>query len=238
MREEELKNSEADEADRVLLNTTSPEDRLWLAIRYVLGELSESELAQFEDCLSSDEAMCESLIEATRLVDALSVSCEEYHRQRSSVGSVRSAGVVHLTLQSELFEKSGRSLIAGGHPADSVGRRSLRGFSVLLALSVCLLLVVVLRDLSGQGRGNLHVSSGSEGTSGRSAGGRPLRQAHGNVVELMVARELLNLYTLETPGFAAGSMEESDTPSQSSELYIPDWLFAAVELQNASETEN
>lgn len=44
------------------------EQRNWLAMQYVLGELSESERAAFEERLADDLAVCEAVTSASRLV--------------------------------------------------------------------------------------------------------------------------------------------------------------------------
>lgn len=45
------------------------ENDLWRAVLYVLGEGTADDRARFEDQLCFDEALCETLVEATRLVE-------------------------------------------------------------------------------------------------------------------------------------------------------------------------
>ena len=50
----------------------------WLAVRYVLGELSESELLAFEERLATDLAVCEAVADAARLTLTLQVAAADW----------------------------------------------------------------------------------------------------------------------------------------------------------------
>ena len=52
-------------------NTISADDRDWLALRYVLGELSCDDAAAFEAVLADDQTSRDAVVQATRLVQAL-----------------------------------------------------------------------------------------------------------------------------------------------------------------------
>jgi ferric-dicitrate binding protein FerR (iron transport regulator) len=46
----------------------------WLAVQYVLGELSPDDAVSFETCLAEDQAARDSLVRATRLVENVSLA--------------------------------------------------------------------------------------------------------------------------------------------------------------------
>lgn len=49
----------------------TPEGRDWLALQYVLGELTTADTVAFEHLLEHDELLCEAVIVASRLVQGL-----------------------------------------------------------------------------------------------------------------------------------------------------------------------
>lgn len=49
----------------------SSNDRDWLAVRFVLGELNESEAAAFEQRLATDQAVRDAVVRATGLIETL-----------------------------------------------------------------------------------------------------------------------------------------------------------------------
>lgn len=56
---------------------TAAEERAWRAARYVLGELSESDAEAFELAMLDDAALCELVLNATRLQAGIVVACCE-----------------------------------------------------------------------------------------------------------------------------------------------------------------
>ncbi len=66
----------------------------WLAVQYVLGELSESDQFAFEERLASDSSACEAVAEATRLTLALQSAVTDVvtiAAPATAIPSVRSA---------------------------------------------------------------------------------------------------------------------------------------------------
>ena len=56
---------------------TDADERAWLAARYVLGELSESDAEAFEQAMLDDAELCELVVNATRLQAGIAVACLE-----------------------------------------------------------------------------------------------------------------------------------------------------------------
>ena len=59
-------------------NTSQPilDDAQWLAMQYVLGELSDEQTELFESAMAVDVALCEAVLSATQLTCGIALACE------------------------------------------------------------------------------------------------------------------------------------------------------------------
>lgn len=55
---------------------TTAESRTWLAMQFVLGELTDDQTAQFDAAMLNDPTLCDAVIEATRLTSGLMLAPE------------------------------------------------------------------------------------------------------------------------------------------------------------------
>ena len=55
------------------------DDVQWLAMRYVLGELSDEQAETFEAAMSEDVALCEAVLQATLLNSAVALAYQSQH---------------------------------------------------------------------------------------------------------------------------------------------------------------
>lgn len=62
-----------------------PDDQQWLAMRYVLNELSAEQAAVFEAAMADDVRLCEAVSETVRLCSGVMLACEA---ERCSAGAV------------------------------------------------------------------------------------------------------------------------------------------------------
>jgi anti-sigma-K factor RskA len=71
-------------------NVVQPDagDAQWLAIRYVLGELSEEQSESFEAAMADDVALCEIVLQATLLNSAVALVCESHHSGRPALVAI------------------------------------------------------------------------------------------------------------------------------------------------------
>ena len=51
------------------------DDTQWLAMQYVLGELTQEESEQFESAMFEDVALCEAVVAATQLTAGIAMAC-------------------------------------------------------------------------------------------------------------------------------------------------------------------
>lgn len=58
------------------LNHAADENTLWRAVLYAMGEGTAEDRAKFEDQLGFDEALCDALVEATRLLELTSMGLQ------------------------------------------------------------------------------------------------------------------------------------------------------------------
>ncbi len=84
----------------------------WLAVQYVLGELSESEASAFEERLAVDLTACEAIAEATRLTLALQLAAADRVVVRDHV-AITDLSAVALSHQLELRSCSMRRASRG-----------------------------------------------------------------------------------------------------------------------------
>lgn len=59
-------------------NAVQPDadDAQWLALRYVLGELSDEQAESFEAAMAEDTSLCEAVLQATLLNSAVALACK------------------------------------------------------------------------------------------------------------------------------------------------------------------
>lgn len=57
-------------------DTTSAEGRTWLAMQYVMGELSCEQAEEFEDAMVKDSSLCDDVVAATRMLTAMMLTAE------------------------------------------------------------------------------------------------------------------------------------------------------------------
>ncbi len=55
---------------------TTAEGRDWLAMQFVLGELTELQAAEFDAALMSDPGLCDAVVNASRLMSGIALACE------------------------------------------------------------------------------------------------------------------------------------------------------------------
>ncbi len=71
----------------VAVEQTNPaDDRQWLAMQYVLDELSAEQAAEFEMAMANDVSLCEAVSEAVQLYSGVVLACEA---DRSSADATR-----------------------------------------------------------------------------------------------------------------------------------------------------
>ena len=61
------------------------DDALWLAMRYVLGELSDEQAESFEAAMAEDVTLCEAVLQATQLNSAVALAYESQHSGRPTL---------------------------------------------------------------------------------------------------------------------------------------------------------
>jgi len=55
---------------------TTVEGRDWLAMQFVLGELTELQAAEFDAALMGDPGLCDAVVNASRLMSGIALACE------------------------------------------------------------------------------------------------------------------------------------------------------------------
>lgn len=60
----------------ILEDLKTPESRAWLAMQFVLGELTDEQTAQFDAAMHNDVTLCDLVVEATRLIFGLMLAAE------------------------------------------------------------------------------------------------------------------------------------------------------------------
>lgn len=215
-------NAEADSGEplsefvRELDHCTEYSDRLYLAIRYVTEDLTEEQSGVFEAKLADDVEWCDLVVEATRLVAALAESCEDFHTRKSGTRTLAvatSAPVLTATPAATL------SLLSATRNCGMREQRP-RGSafaSVALSLAACVLVfaATMLVDSSQK------IQSASRSPLGQS--------------ELLHATELLAIYTVggseRSTGLPFDDDERLDV-GELKEISVPDWMVAAVRLED------
>lgn len=222
--------------------TEPSEELVWLAFRYVLNELSESEAAAFEEQLMGDESACLAVARATQLASAMQVSCEEFHRERSFATTPESKRTQQ---RDELVEKLRARVQSERERAVSV-RRPLRVLATVVAGCVILSATVATYfQSSSTERLSLDRSGRNAGTvqEGKVMVADRDRQHAFSPAENAAAENLLGLYGAEEisgdPGHvtAGTGTDELDLSDSDSGIAVPDWLLTAVEIDDAVDRE-
>ncbi len=164
----------------------------WLAVQYVLGELSESELLAFEERLATDLAACEAVAEAARLTLTLQVATAD-----SPTVSAGEANSSRATVHSSTPTPRGPWLVLAG--ATTAAAVLLAAMSLGPASSPSTQLARVDRSAS----------------------------------------ELVSLWRI---GSAVAELDLDDADVELAEsgavVAVPDWLFAAVSLEQPNPAAN
>lgn len=100
------------------------DDAQWVALRYVLGELSDEQAETFENAMAEDAALCEAVLQATLLSSTIAVVYE----------SQKSTGPVLIDITSD---KSSRAFVASD-------RSSFVRFGVFTATAAMILVVLAM----------------------------------------------------------------------------------------------
>ncbi len=79
------------------------DDAQWLAMRYVLGELSDEQAESFEAAMADDVALCEAVLQATLLNSAVVLA---YESQRSEMPVLVGATSEESTLSVRAIDRS------------------------------------------------------------------------------------------------------------------------------------
>ncbi len=207
------------------------EERLWIALQYVLSELDDTAAEEFESLLERDLLYCESLVEATRIVAALSETCGQFHQRTATHKRGQILGnqlpLQHADRVSTGAEKVTLTLVDRIVPVQTSAfdaSAKFRGLTVSIALTACGLMLLLFSGLNGfpvmQFVGHTAVDRGSDGA--------------------VVARELLSLYVTDEQVFGVSvgfGADELDAGVDDPEFMVPEWLFAAVELERSQNPD-
>lgn len=205
----------------------SAEERLWFALQYVLSELDDTAAAEFERLLECDVSCCESLVEATRIVAALSETCGQFHQRvatekRGQIPDDQSSSR-HADQVSVGFDKVSLIVVDRNVSTQTFAfaeSSKFRGLTVSIALSACVLMLLLFSGLHGVP----FVPFAGHSAADRDSDGA------------VVARELLSLYVTDEQAFAVSvgfGADELETTVDDPEFMVPEWLFAAVELERS-----
>lgn len=186
-------------------------ERLFLAFQYVTGDLGDIEAEKFEEALGSDDQWCELVVEATRLVSALSATCDEFHG-RLSERTKAADGHIHRLSDADF----------AGRRSQEPSGRALTAVALMVSMIACVMLVGATLMVEPDARIRLgqSIDSGHASQSGATAIGQ--------------VTELLALYTRDSPDQSAGVYFEDDERlsfAELAEISVPDWMVAAVRLE-------
>ena len=208
-------------------NRASSQDRLWLAFQFVSGDLSSAECDVFEEAMLKDEGLCDVVIEATRLLATMSMSCEEWHSSR-------------LPSNTAIYKRR-------EHQPDSGPIRHWTSVTMVIAAAACLLAAAML-TIPHRIAERQFVSDQTKKADGESA--------FVGQTDLSSAEILLNLYaldpvvlneaqsdtqpssTLATSFTDSASIDDAAAIQFDDELLVPEWLFAALQLDVNGESLN
>ncbi|GAB5440735.1 MAG: hypothetical protein Fues2KO_10840 [Fuerstiella sp.] len=184
------------------------------AFRYVAGELKRSESDRFEQQMETDVTLCDAVIQATEISLAVAPVAPVEFVQPAANGLAETT-----TVRSDVSVQHVRPKAI----APAVGRSS-RLTAVCLSMACCLLVVVgVMLIQTPNPSEMLAGSSGSSGTLLDDA-----QQQASDQAELIL--------TAWADSFAADAVEEfSETTN--SELAVPEWMFAAVDLGEGESSD-
>lgn len=208
-------NSQINGRNHSTTETQPTDEKLLTAFRYVAGELDRSESDRFELQMEADVALCDAVIQATEI--SLAVA------QAAPTGFVLPAanGLAETTtVQSDVSVQQVRPKAA----APAAGRSS-RLTAVCLSMTCCLLVVVgVMLIQARKPSETLAESGGASGTLLDDA-----QQEASDQAELIL--------TAWADSFAADAVEEF-SEATNSELAVPEWMFAAVDLGESESSDS
>ncbi|MEZ6041428.1 MAG: hypothetical protein R3C20_13050 [Planctomycetaceae bacterium] len=195
----------------------SEADRLWFAFRYIADELSDSEMELFEDALLEDERLQKSVIEATRLLSTLKMSCDEWHFTKYNPSPA-----LHQNSRYSIRSNTSSSIVAMG-----------------IALAALTLGFVFVSRFENNHFQSPTVAQQSSPASTK-AGHVKNDAADPDSVssdDLRSAEQLLTLYAVESAFQEPSSIWPGDSPDQEieDELNVPTWLLAAIQLDAAAD---
>jgi hypothetical protein len=190
------------------------DEQLLTAFRYVAGELDRSESDRFELQMEADVTLCDAVIQATEISLAVAQAAPAGVVQPAAKGLAQ-----RTTVQSDVSAQQVRPKAI----APTAGRSS-RLTAVCLSTICCLLVVVgVMLIQAPKPSEMLAESSGSSGTLLDDA-----QQQASDQAELIL--------TAWADSFAADAVEDfSETTN--SELAVPEWMFAAVDLGESESSD-
>lgn len=236
------------EFSRQLAMVETSADRLWLAFQYVTDDLSEGDCEIFEEAMLMDVRFADSVVDATRLLSTLSMTCAQWHAHHQDNGTgLQSTGLQSTGLQIAGQRSTGnlparlvRIASASESPAFVPVRHvAPRRWTVAVVLVPLLFAAAALTQYSPSSVNRQTIAA------------VPLRTSPAEVASAAAAELLFSLYAL-TPADDAGSSGAAElfaaTPSHEpgvaddplvgesrpqesdEELLVPEWLLAAVQL--------
>jgi hypothetical protein len=199
---------------------SAEDDLLWQSVRYILREMQEKELAQFEAQLADDQAARESVAQAVRLVSALQ-DAQPAHEllpqtSRRTVSRLRAAG-------GKLRVRSIVALVA---------------CSCLAALSLSFFPprpgrvqeAPVANTQSDNGAGGGHLVAIWSDRLAESDSENALDSPNLERGDAIVSAEADDATSPEGADGAASDSAAASDPTRNDEFRLPGWLIAAVSL--------
>lgn len=101
-----------------LLDNRRLDDIDWLATRYVLGEMTAEESAEFESAMMDSVSLCEAVVEATRLTAGITLACKP------------------VTIAPSLIRIAKNSSIAGEPRRSAITQSIIAGAAIAMTLTI------------------------------------------------------------------------------------------------------
>lgn len=210
-------NSQINGKNHSTTETQPTDEQLLTAFRYVAGELNRSESDRFEQQMETDIALCDAVIQATEI--SLAVAPAAPAAPAEFVQPAANGLAETSTVRSDVSVQHVRPKAI----APAVGRSS-RLTAVCLSMACCLLVVVGVMLIQAPNPSEMLAgSSGSSGTLLDDA-----QQQASDQAELIL--------TAWADSFAADTVEEFNETTNS-ELAVPEWMFAAVDLGEGESSD-
>ena len=206
-------------------NDAAQRELSWLAFRYVSGEMSSAEAADFEARLADDELACVAVAEAVQLNEVVFAALDIAHRPSGSAAGRSSADASTQPRAAEIDERGTAARRSSGASA------MVSGLVTMVILAAVLLPWMVSPEDSNVARidrdqpedDRLLVASAERLLIDQEADA--VTEAASEMLRLWVAPEpslIARIESFERPG-------PEDTDDLIAE--IPDWLFAAVQAE-------